>query len=432
MTKTICWIAILWGLLLSPVYAEPANVILFIGDGMDDTQLTMARNYLHGSGGQLVMDQLPERLAVQVQTVNEQAPNQAVYVADSANSATAMATGVVTSRGRIATTAGTDKPLTTIVELAQAKGLRTGIVSTAAITDATPAAFASHINVRACEGPENMSGWGLGYGCRQYLQANNGAGSIAEQLAVSDVDVLLGGGRKFFEQPVEAGTGQGSVVNRAERHGYHYVTKIDELQRVPTDVKVLGLFADRHIAVKWRGSQGGVARPVKDQKDLQRMLGSPMACEANPEFSGPSLAQLTSWALQRLSESGKNKKGFFLMVESASIDKQAHGRLPCGQIGELEQMDQAVAEALEFAKSHPNTLILVTADHGQSTQIIPTPSMFQSFMPTYTPGRFAVLQTREGGLMGLNYATNNIELEEHTGTEVPLLINQAYPERLAT
>ena len=76
---------------------EPPNVILIIGDGMDDVQVTIARNYLVGASGRLTLDSLPVRSTAQVLTVDEENPSLPVYVADSANSATSIATGIVTS-----------------------------------------------------------------------------------------------------------------------------------------------------------------------------------------------------------------------------------------------------------------------------------------------------------------------------------------------
>jgi alkaline phosphatase len=98
------------------------NVILIIGDGMDEQQITIARNYLAGSSGQLLLDTMPLRAQVQVLAIEDQVDGKPVYVSDSANTATAMATGVVTSRGRIATAAGTNTPLMTLVELTSLRG----------------------------------------------------------------------------------------------------------------------------------------------------------------------------------------------------------------------------------------------------------------------------------------------------------------------
>jgi len=145
-----------------------------------------------------------------------------------------------------------------------------------------------------------------------------------------------------------------------------------------------------------------------------------MTCERNPDFNEtPSLAQMTEIAIDRLSDN--NEKGFFLMVESASIDKQSHRRNPCGSIGEIEQLEEALAIALNYAETHPNTLIIVTADHAQAAQIVPEPSLYDAIpIPIYSPGKIARIKTPEGGMMRINYATNNFVAEEHTGANVPL------------
>ena len=149
----------------------------------------------------------------------------------------------------------------------------------------------------------------------------------------------------------------------------------------------------------------------------------PMHCEANPEFTGlPTLVEMTDKALAVLSAEDSD---FFLMIESASIDKQAHRRKACGSIGELQQLNDALDSALVFAQSHPDTLILVTADHGQAAQIIPEESLFAaSPYPIYSPGHMARIITPEGPIMAINYATNDFVAGEHTGVTVPLLSNK--------
>ena len=137
---------------------KPANVILFIGDGMDEHQITMARNYLLGpEEGLLAMEQLPVRSSVRVQTLLENRPDRFTFIADSANSASTLATGQLTSIGRIATSAGTDFDQPTILQAARESGFLTGLVTTASLTDATPAAFVAHTAHRNCQGPEDMN-----------------------------------------------------------------------------------------------------------------------------------------------------------------------------------------------------------------------------------------------------------------------------------
>jgi alkaline phosphatase len=408
------------------------NVILLIGDGMDEQQITIARNYLQGASGQLLMDQLPLRANVQVLAVENRVNGRPVYVADSANTATSMATGVVTSRGRIATAAGSDRDLTTIVELAKAAGYRTGIVTTASVTDATPAAFATHISYRLCENPARMTDIPYGDpnlgGCAADRKINGGSGSIAEQLASSGLDLLLGGGSKHFA-PLAEGENN-SVLEMARRQGFKLVTSRQELAGAAPDGRLLGLFSAGNMPVRLRGEGGRAAEQPEPSLlnelhpypgDVTRPL--PMTCEPNPGAGAvPTLQEMTETALSRLSRA--SERGFFLMIESASIDKKAHERRPCGSIGELEQLDEALASALAFADNHPRTLILVTADHAHAAQLIPEESLYARFhVPIYSPGKLARIKTPEGSIMSINYATNNFRYEEHSGASVPLLSN---------
>ncbi len=428
----IIYLLLKFSLLLAslPSIASPANVILIIGDGMDDQQITIARNYLVGAQGQLTIDNLPIRGISQVLTVDEDTPSKMVYVADSANSATAMATGVITSKGRISTSANTDLDLTTIVELAEHAGLKTGIVTSASITDATPAAFIAHIDKRFCENPEKMVGakiYGHAFDCKNDTQTNGGLGSIAEQIASSNVDVVLGGGSKHFSPLVEDQSQ--SVLEYAKSQGFSVLLSKDQLSNTPLNTKLLGLFSPSTLPTRLYGENGRKAEaPERSWLSIfthyigNTELPPPMRCEDNPKFTGiPSLKQMTETALTHL----RNDKGFFLMIESASIDKASHQRDPCGSIGEVAQLNDALDSALAFAKRQPNTLILVTADHGHAAQIIPHTSALFEKMNITSPGLIARVMTPEGGLMGINYATNNGFIEEHSGVNVPLYANKA-------
>lgn len=419
--------------------AEPRrNVILIIGDGMDDQQITIARNYLKGARGKLLMDQLPLRSVSQILTQDDEMPAKPVYVADSANSATSMATGISTSRGRIATSAGEDRDLVTIAEMAKQAGYATGIVTTASVTDATPASFIAHTASRGCENPkvmkpfEDSPRWLDPSACAADRIMNGGLGSISRQIAQGDHDVILGGGQKHFSHIAEES--EKTVSELAQDNGYRMVTDEQGLQDVQNsslvETKILGLFSASTLPTQWRGEGGRSAE--KPEPSLLNMidwrlgsveLPSPMVCEDNPDFAGtPHLKQMTDVAIEQLWK--RSEQGFFLMIESASIDKQSHKRNPCGSIGEVEQLEEALASALKFAEQEPNTLILVTADHGQAAQLIPAPSMFDSIgVPVYTPGHVARLITPENQILSVNYATNDFPSEEHTGTNVPLFSN---------
>jgi alkaline phosphatase len=146
----------------------------------------------------------------------------------------------------------------------------------------------------------------------------------------------------------------------------------------------------------------------------------PQKClEGQRPVNQPSLAAMTTKALDLLDKDGKgrqNKRGFFLQVEGASIDKQDHAENPCGQIGETVAFDKAVAVGLEYAKTHPDTLIIVTADHAHTSQIIDTVPAAEG---VNHPGAFSILTTADGTDMTVNYATTpHGTSQDHTGSQV--------------
>lgn len=403
------------------------RVILIIGDGMDDQQITIARNYLVGMNGTLNLDGMPYRGMVQVQTVQEDDPSVPDYVGDSASGATSMATGVPTSEGRIATAANTNARLETIMEMAMAAGMRTGIVTTSRVTDATPSSFIAHMSNRYCEAPRGMVRIDEvvpqdSTDCSSEFIANGGPGSIVEQIANSEIDVYVGGGAGRFNDIVE-GSDTTTIREAAIANGFTIIEDAAELTGEIGPGKVLGLFANGHLPERMRGK---VAQYI-ERKDGVPVWPEPFSCEPNPDFGDmPSLAEMTGAALARLD----NDAGFMLMIESASIDKAAHYWRVCGHIGEMEQLDETVAVALDYAKEHPETLVLVTADHGQPAQMIPNISglALQNHAPT---GRFARVRTLEGGIMGVGYATNDSQLwEEHSGVQIPLYASGPGIDRL--
>ncbi len=401
--------------------AAPPKMILIIGDGMDQNQITIARNYLVGYDGRLTLDTLPERSSVQTQTVAEEDPSLPEYVPDSANTATSMATGIVTSAGRIGTTAGTDRDAVSIMEVASAAGFKTGIVTTASVTDATPASFVAHVSFRLCESPRGMvtrnaTNPAFSADCSADYKANGGLGSIAEQIAASKVDVVLGGGLRNFDQPAE-GEETKTVSELAAENGYRVVRTAAELGAAPADGKLLGLFSPGTMPVQWRGAGDAMAAQVA-RVEGRAVYPEAFACEPNPDFAAmPTLETMARAALARLDDGGS----FVLMIESASIDKQSHLRRPCGQIGELKQLDDTVKMAVEYATAHPETLVIVTADHAQAAQLIPETSVLAA-LNAASPGHFARVRTPEGAVMGVNYATNDSSSQEdHSGADVPLL-----------
>lgn len=401
------------------------NVILFVGDGMGDSEITIARNYEVGAAGTLAMDTLPMSGAYTTYSVKRGDPETPEYVTDSAAAATALATGRKTSNTRISTAPGTGEDPETILELAREAGYSTGSVTTAALTDATPAAFAAHVDDRRCQGPEGME-----Y-CPEDRKSEGGPGSIAEQLLDNRVDVLLGGGRSIFGQTIDGGPDDGrTVVEAAARQGYDVVGTAGELKAAQPDGRLLGLFADKDLAVSYDGkpaSQDNGGKPQRCAEDVR-------------PAEQPGLDEMTRKAIELLDGRGR---GFFLMVESASIDKQAHISNPCRQIGETIQLDDAVGVALDYAEENPDTLIVVTADHGHTGQIIPAPNSdyFPDRYEYDPPGETISLITADGTTMAVSYATNRYRDENgeaidqenrhtHTGTQVPVAARGPQAERV--
>lgn len=375
------------------------NVILLIGDGMGDSEITAARNYANGAGGFFAgIDALP-LTGQYTHYALDKKTGKPDYVTDSAASATAWSSGVKTYNGAL----GVDiheKPHTTLMQLAKAAGKGTGNVSTAELQDATPAAMMAHVTARKCYGPEATSKL-----CPTNALENGGKGSITEQMLQTRPDVTLGGGMKTFSEVSKAGAGQGKTLRQqAQEQGFVIVETLDDLKKVQSaDQKapLLGLFSDGNMPVRWKGPKasyhGNLDQPA-------------VTCTANPERSAsvPNLADMTEKAIDLLKT---NPNGFFLQVEGASIDKQDHAANPCGQFGETEDLDEAVQKALEFARADGNTLVIVTADHAHSSQIVAP--------DTKAPGLTQALNTKDGAVMAISYGTAEAdESQEHTGSQL--------------
>ncbi|WP_007373459.1 alkaline phosphatase [Kosakonia radicincitans] len=385
--------------LLDSLIDKPAkNIILLIGDGMGDSEITAARNYAEGAGGYFKgIDALP-LTGQYTHYALDKKTGKPDYVTDSAASATAWSTGVKTYNGAL----GVDiheKDHMTILEMAKAAGLATGNVSTAELQDATPAALVSHVISRRCYGPTVTS-----EKCALNALEKGGKGSITEQFLNTRADVTLGGGAKTFSETATAGKWQGKTLReQAQARGYQMVSDASALAAISEanqDKPLLGLFADGNMPVRWEGPKAS----LHGNLDKPAVTCTPNAKRTD---SVPTLAAMTEKAIDLLS---KNEKGFFLQVEGASIDKQDHAANPCGQIGETVDLDEAVQKALEFAKKDGNTLVIVTADHAHASQIIPA--------DTKAPGLSQALNTKDGAVMAITYGNSEEESMEHTGTQV--------------
>lgn len=333
------------------------NVIIMLGDGMGAAHRTaarvMAKGYLQGKAqDRLAMDTFPNTAMVMTASLNsivtDSAPGMANYV--TGNKANNNQEGVFPDD----TTAKFDNPRVEYLSefLHRTKGTSTGIVTTADIFDATPAANAVHTQDR-----------GAGSGIiDQYLDDRNATG----------LSVLMGGGRKWFLPATTSGSARSSssdyvlnsdittgwgvsagaidtnrdVIADFQSAGFTYAPDKTTLDSAGTPDKLLGLFALGNMNVAF------------DKLNGRRGASSVTADYGFPDQ--PMLPEMTDKALQVLS---KNRNGFFLMVEGASIDKQAHLMDSDRWIVETIEFDKAIEKAKEFAQSHPDTIVIVTADH---------------------------------------------------------------------
>ena len=290
------------------------SAVLFIGDGMGPAYVTAARVAGGGSAGRLRMDGMP--YTALARTHSSDSP-----VTDSAAAASAMACGYKTVNGALCQDATAlagkhdGRRLESIAVLAKARGLRVGVVTTARVTHATPAAFYAVENDRDRER------------------------AIARAALGSPLDFLLGGGRRYFRPGRPAGGEVGWAADDAEdleaaarARGWTVVDTAAGLRAVPSlDRRVLGLFADSHLPYE---AQGGAR-------------------------TAPTLVEMTRWALQVLKASGRP---FLLVVEGGRIDHAGHENWARTLVDEMAAFDQAIGLALD-ALDPGTTLVLATADH---------------------------------------------------------------------
>ena len=286
------------------------NIIIFIGDGMGFEQVQAGRLYRHGN------DATPlafETLLYHGQAVTR-LPNGAVT--DSATAGTALATGYQHPANGVISMGANNSIKTTILELAKAKGLRTGIITTDSISGATPGAFGAHEPDRTYEA--NIR--------RDYLLDDT-----LYPHAASKPNVLFGGGFN-----------DAAYVTTATSLGYSFVSTSDGLSQMSLTDYALGLFGS-----SW----------------------APMDSFVANNSAQPRLPQMMNKALTLLQNN--NDAGFFLMVEGALIDKLCHSN-DRNFVPEVAQLDLAVQEAFTWAgQTGQGLLVLVTADHETGGVSVP-------------------------------------------------------------
>lgn len=427
------------------------NVVLFIGDGMGDSEITVARDYLKGANGHFDgLDAVGQPSAlddVQAGTgqyttfsvgngskdsavgkdgdgklVANPNPGKLTPVTDSSASGSSWATGTKTYNNAVDVDIY-GNPQLNLFELAKAAGKATGNVTTAEIQDATPAVLESHSSERACYGPQGKTDGTSNNASKQclinQLKENGGIGSISEQLLDTRADVTIGGGSKYFRQTVQGGEYKGKTVwEQAKEMGFQTVENdpaaMNALQ-YKDGQPVLALMSDGNMPTKFNPSKATAKDPAKD--------ANPTVCTPNANWlgnQGSSLKDMTKKALDLLNDNPNGQKnGFFLQVEGASIDKQDHAGNACGQIGETDDFDQAIAYAMQNVDL-TNTLVIVTADHAHTSQIL-------NAQPAYALS--TVLKTADGNNMVVSYGTAQDDSRdadggynggdmEHTGTQL--------------
>jgi alkaline phosphatase len=329
----------------APVAQTPKNILFFLGDGMGLTTMTAARIYQVGEDGELTMDTLPETAFVKTFSANAQ-------VTDSAPSMAAYMTGVkmnnevismtpptsafnpitgtdyVSGADSTCPTSGNGSPVTTMLELAKAGGLATGVVTTTRITHATPATTYAHICHR--DGENNIAA----------QMVPQGAGYNSALL--DGIDVVMGGGLRHFLPKGTAGSSRSDsrdLVAEMKARGYAFAGNKVDFNKLPASGKLLALFTPSHMAY-----------------DLDR--------DTSLE---PSLAEMTARSIDQLKG---NSKGMFLMVEGGRIDHALHETTARKALADTVAFDNAIKTAIDKMQAIDpglkNTLIVVTADHDHT------------------------------------------------------------------
>lgn len=294
--------------------AMPRNIIFMVSDGMSAGVPTMADHYLQISEGKgsfwrsLMMDP-------QVVHGYQDTRSLSSLVTDSAAASSSWGSGQHVWNGMINMYPDGTK-LRMLYDLLGEAKMRRGLVSTATITHATPAGFAVHVNQR------------------------NDEEQIAEAYLDAGIEVLLGGGHRFFG--ADKRKDQKDLYAAFGAKGYAVVrdrTALEATQKSAPTGKLLGIFSDSHI-------------PYAVDRKHDATLGSV-----------PSLEDMTRAAIAQLRGA---PEGFILQVEAARVDHAAHSNDAAGVLLDQLEFDRAVQVAVEFARQDGETLVVITSDHGNS------------------------------------------------------------------
>jgi alkaline phosphatase len=328
------WCALLAGAIVATSSGGNAvdNVILFIGDGMGPAHVKAGRAFVNGDTS------IPltfENLGFTAQSVTTL---PAGGITDSATAGTALATGYQHPVNGVISMGANNSIKTTLIELAKAKGKRTAIITTDDIGGATPGAFGAHESDRTLMAAIRAD----------YLRADTAQGHDA-----SLPYLLLGGG---YDDPATVTGTTYNYVDLAQSLGYQFVSTDSQLSAAGTG-RVLGLFGS-----SWAPMTGMAYRSrTSTQPTLSRMLAKAL------------------WSLE-------NPGGYFVVVESANIDKLSHSN-DKNFVAEVAELNAAVGVATAWRDSHnlyDDTFIFVTADHETGGLTVPEQTVTPGTVPTMT------------------------------------------------
>ncbi|MFT5277701.1 MAG: alkaline phosphatase [Granulosicoccus sp.] len=283
--------------------SKPKNIIMVVADGMGPAYTTAYRLYKNDP----TTDEIEPTVLDQflVGTARTYPAAVSGYVTDSAASATALAAGVKTYNGAIGL--DVDKnPVETVLQRAKKLGKRTGVAVTSQIVHATPASYIAHNESR-----------------RNYNQIADSF--LDDRIDGKNIaDVMLGGGWDYFIRDDR------NLVAEFKDLGYQYADSYTELLALPSGKPTLGLFADM-----------GLSKALDD---------------SNPH----RLSVLTESAIGHL----ENTNGFFLLVEASQVDWAGHANDIASAMGEMEDLEQTIKLLKNYVDMHPDTLVVLTADHS--------------------------------------------------------------------
>ena len=296
--------------------STPKNIILMIGDGMGLTQITAG---MYANNNQLHLEAFPV-VGLQKTYAYDN------LITDSAASATAIACGVKTYNGAIGVTPDT-VAVQSILEEAEMKGLKTGLVATSTIVHATPASFIAHQPLR-----------------KMYDE-------IAADFLKTDIDFFLGGGKKHFDGQRED---EKSLIPAFQAKGY---TVSDMVASELEDIDVMA--ADKFAYFTANDS------PI-------------------PVASGRNYLKLASVKASNFLKRKSANDGFFLMIEGSQIDWGGHANDTKYIVTEMKDFNETIGAVLDFAKKDKETLVIVTADHETGGFAINPTSRMDSIAGAFT------------------------------------------------